>query len=211
MSATSRKGAQTRQRMLVAAADLFHKQGLHATSPDQVIEASGTGKGQFYHYFASKEGLVHAVLQSYIHAIRTGTAQVNYDVRNWAGLERWFARHAQLQEAFGWTRGCPFGTIGNELAVGDELVRQDLSLLFEVVRSKLAVFFAAEKAAGRLSSNADEIKLADFCIAAVQGGMLMAKIKRDGAALSTTIDAAMSYLETFRRRPEKARTSRTHR
>jgi TetR/AcrR family transcriptional regulator, transcriptional repressor for nem operon len=208
MSAMSRRGTQTRQRMLLAAADLFHKQGVRATSPDHVMEASGTGKGQFYHYFASKEGLVHEVLQNHIHAIRTGVAQVDYDVRSWAGLERWFAAHAQLQEQFDWTRGCPFGTIGNELAVGDELVRQDLSLLFEVVRGKLALFFATEKAAGRLASNADEVNLADFCIAAVQGGMLMAKIKRDGAALSTTIDAAMSYLETFRQRPQKAGTSR---
>jgi AcrR family transcriptional regulator len=42
---------------MLAAADLFHKQGVHATSPDEVIEASNTGKGQFYHYFKSKEGL----------------------------------------------------------------------------------------------------------------------------------------------------------
>src|SRR5262249_2262712 len=152
-------------------ADLFHKQGVRATSPDHVMEASGTGKGQFYHYFTSKEGLVHEVLQNYIHAVRTGAAQMNYDVPNWAGLERWFAAHVQLPEAFGWTRGCPFGTIGNELAARDDLVRQDLSLLFEVVRGKLALFFAAEKAAGRLGGNADETKLADFCIAAVQGGM----------------------------------------
>jgi AcrR family transcriptional regulator len=28
--------------------------------------ATRGGKGQFYHYFGSKEGLVHEVLQSYI-------------------------------------------------------------------------------------------------------------------------------------------------
>jgi len=33
--------------MIRAAADLFHKQGVRATSPDQIIEASATGKGQF--------------------------------------------------------------------------------------------------------------------------------------------------------------------
>jgi AcrR family transcriptional regulator len=66
------RGAETRLRIIRAAADLFHKQGARATSPDEIIEASRTGKGQFYHYFKSKEGLIHEVLQSYLaHVCRT--------------------------------------------------------------------------------------------------------------------------------------------
>jgi hypothetical protein len=37
------------------------------------------------------------------------------------------------------TRGCRFGTIVNEVTDNDELIRQDLSLIFEVVKSKPAV------------------------------------------------------------------------
>jgi AcrR family transcriptional regulator len=69
----SAKGAETRLRIIRAASDLFHKQGIRLTSPDDVIEASGTGKGQFYHYFENKEGLVHGVLQYHLDAIKTGT------------------------------------------------------------------------------------------------------------------------------------------
>src|ERR1700756_5816653 len=78
-SSRSNRGAETRLRIIRAAADLFHKQGAGATSPDQVIEASRTGKGQFYHYFKSKEGLVHAVLQTYLVEIKNGASQVNYE------------------------------------------------------------------------------------------------------------------------------------
>jgi hypothetical protein len=49
MTKRSNQGTETRLRIIAAAADLFHKQGVHATSPDDVIEASSTGKGQFYH------------------------------------------------------------------------------------------------------------------------------------------------------------------
>ena len=87
------RGAETRLRIIQVAADLFHKQGVRATSPDEIIEASATGKGQFYHYFKSKEGLVHEVLQAHLEAIRTGTAPVSYDIGTWQDLERWF--HAQ--------------------------------------------------------------------------------------------------------------------
>src|SRR6266852_1400144 len=55
MTVRTARGDETRREILAAAADLFHKQGVVATSPDQIIDASGTGKGQFYHYFKNKE------------------------------------------------------------------------------------------------------------------------------------------------------------
>jgi AcrR family transcriptional regulator len=58
------RGADTRMRIIRTAADLLHRQGARSTSPDEIIEASRTGKGQFYHYFKSKEGLIHEVLQT---------------------------------------------------------------------------------------------------------------------------------------------------
>src|SRR5262249_48164180 len=71
MKVPSARGAETKNRIIRVAADLFHKQGVRATSPDQVIEASATGKGQFYHYFRNKTGLVHEVLQAHLNAIKT--------------------------------------------------------------------------------------------------------------------------------------------
>src|SRR4029077_17848831 len=92
------KGAETRLRIIRTAADLFHRQGVRATSPDEVIEASRTGKGQFYHYFRSKEGLVHEVLQTYLSEIQAGTSPVNYEIKSWSDLEKWFLAHVELQK-----------------------------------------------------------------------------------------------------------------
>ena len=64
-----------------------HRQA-RATSPDAIIEASRTGKGQFYHYFKSKEGLVHEVLQTYLREIKTGTSPLNYEINSWRELEK---------------------------------------------------------------------------------------------------------------------------
>ena len=89
------RGAETRLRIIRTAADLFHKQGARATSPDEIIEASRTGKGQFYHYFKSKEGLIHEVLQTYLDEIKKGGSRVKYEINSWKGLERWFG--AQLE------------------------------------------------------------------------------------------------------------------
>jgi TetR/AcrR family transcriptional regulator, transcriptional repressor for nem operon len=197
MATRTTKGAETRLRIIRAAADLFHKQGVAATSPDQVVAASGTGKSQFYHYFKSKEGLVHEVLQSHLQAIRDGTYPVNCSIDSWKDLERWFRAHLKLQKSFQMTRGCPLGTMGNEVTAEDELVRQDLSLIFEVMRSKLAAFFIREKAAGRLSPDAREHEIADFCIATIQGAMLMGKINRSSEQVETTLGEALTHLRRY--------------
>jgi len=197
MKARSARGEKTRLRILVEARDLFHAQGVTATSPDQVIDASGTGKGQFYHYFKSKEGLVHAVLQNYLDDMRAGKNPAYFDITRWRDLERWFLAHLELQKSFQMTRGCPFGTIGNGVTEKDELVRQDLNLIFEMMKSNLATFFIREKAIGRLSQRADEDQLADFCIATVQGAMLMGKIKRSSGTVEGTIKTALTHLKQY--------------
>jgi AcrR family transcriptional regulator len=189
--------------MIQTAADLFHKQGVRATSPDEVIEATGTGKGQFYHYFKNKEGLVHEVLQTHLEAIRAGTAAINYEIHSWEDLEQWFLAHVELQRSFNMTRGCPFGTVGNEVTENDTLIRQDLSLIFEVVKNKLATFFVKEKAKGRLARETNEEQMADFCIATIQGAMLTGKIKRNSQLVETTIREALIHLKSYVVTPER--------
>ena len=191
------RGAETRLRIIRVATDPFHKQGARATSPDEIIEASRTGKGQFYHYFKSKEGLVHEVLQVYLEEIKTQTSRVNYEINSWRDLEKWFAAQLELQKNYEMTRGCPFGTLGNEVTENDELIRQDLSLVFEVIRSKLAGFFLREKAKGKLAKQANAERMADFCIAAIQGAMLMGKIKRSSHTVETSIQEALAHVKSY--------------
>ena len=50
-----------RRRILAAAVDLFADHGYDATSVSQVISRAGVAKGGFYHHFASKDELLHAV------------------------------------------------------------------------------------------------------------------------------------------------------
>ena len=195
MRQTTTKGADTRLRMIQVAADLLHRKGIHATSPDEIIEASRTGKGQFYHYFGSKQGLVREVLKTHLDAITTGTSPINYDIQSWSDLEKWFRAHLEMQKRFSMTRGCPFGTIGNGLSDDDDPVRQDLVLLFEVVKNKLTAFFIREKATGRLVAQAQEQELADFCLATVQGAMLMGKIRHSAETVESTVSQALTYLK----------------
>jgi AcrR family transcriptional regulator len=190
-------GADTRLRIIQAAANLFHKQGVHLTSPDQIIEASGTGKGQFYYYFKNKEGLVHEVLQNHLEMIKTNQAPVSYNVNSWQELEQCFLMHIELQKSFDMTRGCPIGTVGNEVTEHDELIRQDVSLIFEVIKNKFAAFFIKEKAKGNLSDDANEEQLATFCIATLQGAMLLGKVQRSSRPVEAAIGEALEQVQRY--------------
>lgn len=201
MTERTARGDATRRQILAAAADLFHKQGVVATSPGQVIDASRTGKGQFYHYFKNKEGLVHEVLQAYLEAIRNGDGPLSYTITSWDDLGQWFQTQLALQKRFRMTRGCPFGTIGNEVTENDELIRQDLSLIFEVAKAKIATFFVTEKATGRLRPNAREDHLADFCLATIQGAMLMGKVKRSSQVVEGVVEEVMTHLKRYAQAP----------
>jgi TetR/AcrR family transcriptional repressor of nem operon len=121
------------------------------------------------------------------------------DRHRWDDLERWFLAQIALQKRFRMTRGCPFGTIGNEVTENDELIRQDLSLIFEVIRTKLAVFLIRQKAAGRLDATVKEDDLADFCLATIQGAMLMGKVKRSSRLAERVVGEAMAHLRRYAR------------
>jgi Tetracyclin repressor-like, C-terminal domain len=107
------------------------------------------------------------------------------------------------------TRGCPFGTIGNELTEADELIRQDINLIFEVIKSNIAVFFIKEKAAGRLAKAASEDRLADFCIATIQGALLLGKIKRDSQPAEAAVREALAHLKRYAITSEGSKSRRS--
>ena len=54
----------TRVRLLHAATAVFASKGYHAASVDDIVAASETSKGAFYHYFASKQEIFVTVVDA---------------------------------------------------------------------------------------------------------------------------------------------------
>ena len=51
----------TKGRIIQAAWQLFYRQGYDDTTVEELIEASGTSRGSFYHYFEGKDALLSSV------------------------------------------------------------------------------------------------------------------------------------------------------
>src|SRR3954467_3513136 len=54
--------AQTRARLIAAAADLFARKGFHAVSAEAVADAADRTTGALYDHFGGKEGLLLALV-----------------------------------------------------------------------------------------------------------------------------------------------------
>jgi AcrR family transcriptional regulator len=193
----ARKG-HTRIKMIQTALDLFHQQGVNATSVDEVLAKSGTGKSQFYHYFKSKEGLVHAVLQHFYEMLKSNQLPVKNEIESWEDLEHWFRFFITAQKGMQCERSCPIGTIGNDLSNSQDLLRQDVRLIFQFTRHSLARFFSGTKAKGEIPATVDPDALADFCFSIMQGGLLVAKIQRESAPFENAVAHALAYLKSLR-------------
>lgn len=54
---------EKKERILIAALQLFAQEGYHATSTNKVAKAAGVSEGLIFRHFENKEGLLRAILE----------------------------------------------------------------------------------------------------------------------------------------------------
>jgi AcrR family transcriptional regulator len=63
MATATAEKASARERLLLAADELFYEQGVHTVGIDRVIERAGVAKATLYSAFGSKDELIRAYLE----------------------------------------------------------------------------------------------------------------------------------------------------
>ena len=66
MATQEERRAETRQALLDAGATLFAERGISGASVDAIAKAAGRTSGALYDHFGSKEGLLFALLESWV-------------------------------------------------------------------------------------------------------------------------------------------------
>jgi AcrR family transcriptional regulator len=98
------RGARTRQRLLVAAEDVFADLGYHEASIVKITEAAGVAQGTFYLYFASKKDvfdeLVRDLNRRVRHAMKEasskGATRLEQELLGFRAYFRFTAEHRAL-------------------------------------------------------------------------------------------------------------------
>jgi len=202
---TTERGRQSRSRIVDAAAALVAERGVEGTGIDHVLAAAGASKSQLYHYFADKDDLVRAVIARRYDQLIDGQAPLLAKLDSWTAIRRWLDMWVGQTEATGY-RGCPIGTLANELADRDDTARADLAACFAAWESYLVDGLTHMRDRGDLAPNADPRRLAMATFASLQGGLLLAKTHKDVEPLGVALDAAYAHLRSFRTTKATTRT-----
>lgn len=102
------RGASTRERILEAAIDVFASKGYYDATVDDIVRASNTSKGSFYHFFPNKEGiflkLIDVLSQRLVSKVEAAIAREQGALRQLeAALEaviHVFVQHRRLAKIF---------------------------------------------------------------------------------------------------------------
>lgn len=186
----------TRQRMLDTAADLFQTQGYHATGLTQLTTAGGAPKGSLYFHFpGGKEQLAAEAVR--LSSDRTGAlleAVLNDAPDPATGIDRAVEALASFLTESDFQRGCPLATVALDAAATSEPIRAACTDGYESWHGILSGYLAAQNLS---TERADE--LATIVLAAIEGGLLLARTRRDlaplravAAHLHTTLDREFS-------------------
>lgn len=191
------RGKQTRLKILATAAAMIHDQGVRATTIDEVLAASATGKSQFYHYFANKDDLVREVLAYQFNQLVREQGALLQRLDTWDGIAAWFEFIVEWQRRRRLVGGCPIGSLAAEMADCDDELRKAIVAAFDSWESFLRRGLEMMKRRGELASNADPEALAEATLAAIQGGILLARTKKHLQPLRNALAGARAYLRSY--------------
>jgi TetR/AcrR family transcriptional regulator, transcriptional repressor for nem operon len=191
------RGAATRNRIVLAAAELMHVQGVAATTIDEVLAASATSKSQFYQHFDDKSELVYEVITLRADEILSWQRLRLEKVDSLRGLNQW--RDAMVQRCVLrrglW--GCELGSLAAELSDTDDRARASLADHFVEWRTILASALERMRDNNVLRADVDTTDLATGLLAAVEGGYLLSQTARDPRLMQTALNAAIGHIMSF--------------
>ncbi len=197
------RGRETRERILLSAARLFHAQGVAATSVDEVLAAAGAGKGQLYRYFASKEELTAAVVDHQLVRYLGPQRERLEGLERWEDLEAYFDDLLAGHREAGLVGGCPVGSLALELTGQDEGLRRRLAEELQGWRASLATGLRRLVARDELRGGTPPEHLAASLLASIQGAYLVSTVEGDPEVMHDALQAALAPLRP-RRGPDEA-------
>lgn len=191
------KGRATRERIVAAAAELMSRHGVARTTIEDIQHAARISTSQMYHYFADKGALVAAVIDFQTDQV-LAVQQLGLDrLESLEDLRRWRDIMVNTVRGLGCVGGCPIGSLAGELAETDPLVRAQLERSFSQWENMIRNGLNAIAARGEIPDGTDIDNLALALLAAVQGGLLLAQIRRDTAPLAAAVDTMIEYLRAL--------------
>ena len=185
----------TRDRIIMAAMELFWQKGYASTSIADILKTADANSGSLYHFFPAKQDLLVAVLETYLAGIRPMLLEPA-----WNGVddpvERIFALLAHYRHLLCETDclyGCPIGYLALEIHEPDPAVREALAANFHAWTG--AIEECLGDAADRLPPQLDRVSLAKFVLTTMEGAVMQARTYRSPESFDASVDQLRNYFD----------------
>ena len=193
------RGRATRVRLLDAAVETIRRQGLAATSVDELCAAAGVTKGAFFHHFASKEALAVAAADHWSETTAAlFTAASYHELPD--PLDRIFGYldlRASLISGSPAEFTCLAGTMVQEAFESSPAVRAACESSIFGHTATLEADFAAAIDQCHMHGDVTAAGLAQHTQVVLQGSFVLSKASTDPAIVIDSVRHLRRYLESL--------------
>ena len=197
--------ADTRQRIVMTAMELFWEKGFQSTSISDILSRTQVHSGSLYHFFPGKQDVLAAVLEAYRDGIEEWLLRPA-----WSGVDDPVERIFALLNGYrtqlvttDCTYGCPIGSLALELHEPDLRIRELLAINFAQWTD--AIERCLVEAGERLPAGLDRRRLAEFTLTVMEGAIMQARTYRDVACFDRNVAVLREHFELLlaAARPER--------
>lgn len=189
--------SKTRDNIIDAAMELFAYQGYGNTGLSEIARRAGAQQGSIYHFFATKEELLAAVLERRKQLLWPCVLTPVWDTVD-DPIERIFKlldQYRQMLTITEFAHGCPIGNLAIELCETHPNTRTLIAENFDNWLRAVEQCFV--DAAGRLPPDADPRRLAIFVLTTMEGAVMLARTYRDYRAYDAAVASLREYIDAL--------------
>jgi TetR/AcrR family transcriptional repressor of nem operon len=179
----------TKQRLVDAGLRMLLKHGYNDLGIQDLLTATGTPKGSFYHHFRDKEDFALQVVDAYMAQVHAGLDACLRDEERppLARVRRFFELTQQKYRGEGYM-GCLLGGLGQELSGVSEVFRRKIEACFSAIAKRVAVCLDEARQRGEIPIECDVRQMADLLVDCWEGAALRSRLRRNPASLKAMLD-----------------------
>jgi TetR/AcrR family transcriptional regulator, transcriptional repressor for nem operon len=183
------------QKAAAAAAEVFWKQGYHATSIETLCDATGVLRGSLYGAFGDKHGLLVAAFENYADgAVARMKERLEADLPPQEALREALLHYTRVAASLAGRHGCFITNATLELLPGDEALRPYIEGALKRLAALLAQLVVRGQRAGAFNADLDEAAVGRFLLCMIQGLRVLGKVRLDEKQLTCIVDLTMRAL-----------------
>ncbi|WP_255658591.1 TetR/AcrR family transcriptional regulator [Actinoplanes sp. L3-i22] len=188
MQKLTRKGAETRQRIVAGAAAEVREHGVTGLKLEDVLLRTRTSKGQLFHYFpGGRDELLHAVAEA-----EAARRPPSSGLTTWPAWITWRDRVVEHYRGSG--QRCVLSDLAAQPGRNSPGARALIAGLIATRQADLAAGIRHMQAAGDMDPGPDADRAAAALVAGVQGGVAVLMATGSAVHLEAALDMGLAAL-----------------